>query len=275
LSQFDPNQHEHHEDGDFVGSVESGEPLPKLPGTVKAELIARLYRIGAKVLRSADRRDGWVDAYNAFAEAFTKHGKLTPRQYEDDIPNMVFNFALKYDWFPHLKYVGFTDPAIDEPKRLGGPHLWAKADGSGVENVSVRQSIEWFNERLRPALIERRANAFEEQVKYAAFREEVLELVGREASEESDVERKKALRKELLDDYKRRVPDPTKNTPYTDHALYNASQHSMHKPEFFKWRAGELADATPATQSFERFLKGSARPISRKDKRASRNPLEP
>ncbi len=180
LSTFDPDPKEHDEDGDYVESVESGEPLPELPDQGKLELTARLYRIGARVFRSADHRDGWEDAYNAFAEAFERHGKLTPRQYEYDLPNMVFNFALKYDWFPHLKYVGFTDPAIDEPRRLGGPHLWLKADDS-VESVS--QSIEWFNERLRPALIERRAKAFEEEVRYSAFREEVLGFAGREVSD--------------------------------------------------------------------------------------------
>ncbi len=272
MSQFDPNKHEHDEDGDFVGSVESGEPLPELPDQAKLELIARVYRIGARILRSADRRDGWEDAYNAFAESFERHGKLTPKQYEYDLPNMVFNFALKFDWFPHLKYVGFRDPAVDEPRRLGGPHLWLKADDA-VESVS--QSIEWFNERLRPALIERRANSLEQEVKYAAFREKILEIVGKEAYGESDVERKKALRKGLLDDYKRRVPDAAKDKPYTDYALYNASQHTMHKPEFFKWKAGELADSNPATQSFERFLNGNTRPVPRKAKNASPNPLEP
>ena len=80
----------------------SGEPLPDLSTSEKQQLELALLRIGVKIFRSPERMDGWDEAYNAFAEAFQANGaKLSSRQTRFDLPNMLFNFALKNGWIPH------------------------------------------------------------------------------------------------------------------------------------------------------------------------------
>jgi len=139
------------------GSRVSGEPLPELSATTKADLEIQLQRIGIKIARSPERLDGWEDAYNAFVEAFERRGgRLSPRQIELDLPNMLFNFALKNDWFPHLtllaKIPGLYD--ITSPNRFPQEAFCVKTDHKGVVVVGKRESLDWFKDRIRPGVME-------------------------------------------------------------------------------------------------------------------------
>jgi hypothetical protein len=50
----------------------------------------------------------------------------------------------------------------------------------------------------------------------------------------------------------------------TNSAIYNARNSGIHKPEFYKWRKGELSPNSATTRNFERFLKTQAKPLPRK-----------
>src|SRR5713226_2275393 len=129
------------------GSRISGEPLPELSVSFKAELELQLQRIGVKIVRSPERLDGWEDAYNAFAEAFVKQGvQLSSRQIEIDLPNMLFNFALRDGWLPHLTLIakGSEPPDITSPKRIDADAFCTKADRKGTVVVGKKQSLDWF-----------------------------------------------------------------------------------------------------------------------------------
>ena len=123
--------------------------------------------------------DGWEDAYNAFAEAFQRHGaQLSSRQTRLDLLNMLFNFALKSGWIPHLVLAGDTPELSDiiSPKRVHGPAYCAKPDHRGVVVVGTKQSVDWFHARIQPAVTEWNAKALERQMKYDAFRNQMSEM---------------------------------------------------------------------------------------------------
>src|ERR1019366_342621 len=132
LSLFDPTLSDllimRHKSG---GSPVSGEPLPELPPQAKAELELQLQRTGVTIMRSADRLDGWEAAFNAFAECFEKQGAhLSPGQLQLDLPNMLFNFALKNQWIPNLVILlsGHDLPDLTSPQGLPGEAFCAKTD---------------------------------------------------------------------------------------------------------------------------------------------------
>jgi len=75
LAPFDPDPHEIVEVLMAGDSTVSGEPLPELPSSSIAELERQLQLIGVKIVRSPGRLEGWEDAYNAFAEAFTREAQ--------------------------------------------------------------------------------------------------------------------------------------------------------------------------------------------------------
>src|SRR5262249_38103478 len=148
-----------------------------------------------------------------------------------DIPNMLFNFALVSSWFPHLSSMLAEHelPALTSPCRLDSSRFSNKSRNPGYRyDVSVEKSLNWFRDRIRPAVMEWTAKDDERQ---KSFRASVFDVVSREASEiESDptvIETKR--REKLLADFKNRVRDENGNE-VRNYALYNAWQHSMHKP---------------------------------------------
>jgi hypothetical protein len=182
LSLFDPDPHELalliHE-----GTWVSGEALPELPLPVRQELERKLKRIGIEVVRSTDRLNGWEKAYNAFAECFESHGaKLTERQTQLDLPAMVFNFALKHDWFSHLARLVTPDemPDLTSPKRVPTEAFSLKPDSRGLLTRTQKECLDWFKARLRPAVLEWTSKASEQEVEYNPFREQLLEEARRE-----------------------------------------------------------------------------------------------
>lgn len=232
----------------------SGEPLPELSPSTKAALELQLQRLGVTIVRSKDRLEGWEDAYNALAEAFVKEGgKLSNLQLEIDLPNILFNFAARDGWFLHLKLLARAPylPDITSPKRMVPPDTFAKRDHRGIVIFSTKQSWEWFKDRIRPAVKEwaLRATEFGNEPGAPPTKNELI-----------------TSRERLLEDYNQRIINPKKNKPYTNYALYNARQHSMHKPQFYEWKNGTLADDNSATLSFERFLRGKDAPIARTKK---------
>jgi hypothetical protein len=141
----------------FDGTWVSGEALPELPLPVRQELESQLKRIGIEVVRSIDRLNGWEKAYNAFAECFESHGaKLTERQTQLDLPAMVFNFALKHDWFPHLARLVTPDemPDLTSPKRVLTEAFSVKPDSRGLLTRTQKECLDWFKDRIRPAVLE-------------------------------------------------------------------------------------------------------------------------
>lgn len=245
----------------------SAEPLPDLSMSDRQELELALLKIGATIARSPERMDGWEEAYSAFAEAFQKHGaRLSSRQAQLDLPNMLFNFALKSGWIPHLIVVADTPELSDitSPKRVRSKAYCAKPDHRGFVVVGTKQSVDWFHARIQPAVTEWSVKAAEREMKYDAFREQTLEMALTELPESNtDTAVLVASRKAMLENYKRRFRDTETGKPYSDERLYTARQHSMHKPQFYEWKHGTLLPSHPASVSFERFLTGNSHPIPR------------
>jgi hypothetical protein len=249
----------------------SGEPLPDLSTPEKQELEAALLKIGAKIFRSPERLDGWEEAYSAFAEAFQANGaKLSSCQVRLDLLNMLFNFALRTGWITHLIVVADTPELSDitSPKRVDGKAYCAKPDHRGFVVVGKKQSVDWFHARIQPAVTEWSVKAAEWQMKYDALREQTLEMALTEPPESNtDTAVLVASRKAMLENYKKRFRDTETGKQYSDKRLFTAKQHSMHKPEFYKWKNGLFPSSKPASISFERFLTGKAHPIRRETKK--------
>jgi hypothetical protein len=55
-------------------------------------------------------------------------------------------------------------------------------------------------------------------------------------------------------------------TGASEYAIYNAAQHSCHKPEFLAWKGGKLPAKSQTAQSLERFLESKAEPEPRPKK---------
>ena len=140
------------------GSITSGEPLPELSSSATHELDQRLRLLSLRIFRSPGRMEGWEDAYNAFAEAFTNHGaQLTERQIQIDLPNMLFNCAVVNNWFQHLTLLAKPHelPSLTSPKRMGPDGFCQKSNTQGLKQFSRKLSRDWFYDRIRPAVIER------------------------------------------------------------------------------------------------------------------------
>jgi hypothetical protein len=260
----------------------SGEHIPKLPAARKVELTRRLLKAGVRIARSPNHEDGWEEAYTAFAEELRQAGgKLTEPLLSMDIPNMLFNFALTHSWFPHLTaMLTHSDvPEITFPTRMTSD-VFSNRNRSGrqVSELSKEQSLSWYRDRIRPAVMQWVAVITDKQMEYDFLRDEILEFCAREAQVvddldahpepplsvaiETDDDRQKR-RAELLAEYKKRVKSEC-GKKVTNYALYSAKQHSMHKPQFYEWVKGKLASGT---QSFERFLSEGKPPIPRNGKK--------
>jgi hypothetical protein len=249
----------------------SGEPLPDLSTPEKQELEVGLLKIGAKIFRSPERLDGWEEAYSALAEAFQANGaKLSSRQTIFDLPNMLFNFALKNGWIPHLVLVADTPELSDitSPQRVDSKAYCAKPDHRGVVIVGTKQSVDWFHARIQPAVTEWSVKAAEWQMQYDAIRKQTLEMALTELPESNtDTAVLVASRKAMLENYKKRFRDTETGKQYSGQRLHTARQHSMHQPQFYQWKKGTLSPSHPASVSFERFLKGNLHPIRRETKK--------
>ena len=64
-------------------------------------------------------------------------------------------------------------------------------------------------------------------------------------------------RAHLLSDYKAATGQPSNKR------IYQASNSTIHKPEFYEWVRGELPSASETTRNFERFLREKKPPIPR------------
>ena len=62
-----------------------------------------------------------------------------------------------------------------------------------------------------------------------------------------------ASRKQMLEKYKQATGNPSNKS------IYEAKNSMIYKPEFYKWRKGELPQNSSTTVNFERFL-NSAHP---------------
>ena len=65
-------------------------------------------------------------------------------------------------------------------------------------------------------------------------------------------------RRKMLEEYKAATDNPSNKS------IYEAKNSMIHKPEFYKWRKGELPENSSTTVNFERFLHSRQRPISQK-----------
>ena len=155
MSLFDPNTTEElvqqlANDGWWNGS---GQPIPPFPDLETRHLEDELLKIGLTVIGSADRASGWEDAYAAFVNAFLRTGApLTEALLHIDIPNMLFNFALKNGWFPHLTILKESEPGhLLAPKRI--PITEFVTTGPIFHEVhNKRQQLGWFRDRIRLAV---------------------------------------------------------------------------------------------------------------------------
>ena len=146
------------------------------------ELELLLLKIGVKIFRSPDHLEGWEDAYNAFAGAFQGYGAhLTSRQTQLDLPNMLFNFALRSGWIPHLIVVDTSRlPDLTSAQRAPGKAYCAKPDHRGFVVVGTKQSVDWFKDRIRPAVMDWTARVTPPTSNYDDFKERMLQIAGGE-----------------------------------------------------------------------------------------------
>lgn len=273
MSLFDPlpGESAHIEFMQAGGSPVSGEPLPSLRAKAVADLESKLRVIAIRIARSTDRSDGWEDAYNTLAEALSASGKLTERQLAYDLPNVIFNYAVRNGWFPYLVPLSKESKGLLNPNRLDEDGYCERSRSP----MTKQESLAWFKDRIRPAVMEWTNRIMDSELRFRTFRDTMvlksatIIAAGTEAQKpaqavvdpiQGTIER----RQRLLADYKKRVLHPEKGRPYSDSAIYNCRFHTAHKPEFMKWKSGRLSDENPATISLERFLRGDQHPVPRK-----------
>lgn len=234
----------------------SHEPIPALPTIAQQRLMSALFKVSSTLLGTRreppDQVIAFDSAYTVFATTFVDNGAvLTPGLLELDIPNMVFNFALHEDWFPSVGLDGDKAEGYEllSPRRYPIERIFSRGF-----TYTAGATIGWFaNRAIQPSIARWKMKLIEGQI---------------QPQDDAGVDERSRLaqyRAELLADYKRRVKDEN-GKKYTDYALYNnVKQHTMHKQQFFEWRKGDVFPAdNPATDSFERFLKGDRRPVPRK-----------
>lgn len=70
----------------------------------------------------------------------------------------------------------------------------------------------------------------------------------------------------------RLLAEYTRATGATEHAIYSAAgrHHSCHKPEFYKWKRGELPAESETARSLERFLAAKQPPGAPKGEKSTR-----
>jgi hypothetical protein len=90
--------------------------------------------------------------------------------------------------------------------------------------------------------------------------EEPLSRVSHESTAEARPQdnAEKDRRAKLLTEYKAATGSPS------DYRIYKAKNSGIHKPEFYKWRNGQLSRASETTKAFEKFLQEKKPPIPRK-----------
>lgn len=170
MSLFDPETPEERLDQlcrDASGG--SGEPVPELPQKTKVHLEAELLRIAAKMSRASTHQEGFEEAYGVFADAFHQSGvALTEPLLHLDIPNMLFNFAARHGWFPHLTSLVEKSeiPDITSPNRIAYEKLGTKGGVGGLTAPDKRESFIWFKNNIRPAVLEWTAKALEATKKH-------------------------------------------------------------------------------------------------------------
>jgi hypothetical protein len=236
--------------------VEEGshEPIPVLPIIAQQRLMIGLLAVsstlGGTTKEPSDLTEAFEAAYSLFASSFVENGAtLTPGLLELDIPNMVFNFALHEDWFTSVRLHGDRSEGYE----LLGPRRYPIGRIlSRVFTVQSGATVGWFTKAVQPSISRWKIKLIEGQIQPFP------------ASGPDDEKRLANYRQQLLADFKMRVKNPETGKSYSDYALYNASKHSMYKPEFYKWRSGTLPADHPAAVSFERFLKDDQRPRPRK-----------
>jgi hypothetical protein len=165
LSLFDPQSPKQQMDALDRKFRKPREPLVQLSAAVKKQLEAELLRIWARAEESGNSQEGFDQAYSAFAETFHRSGApLTDMLLEVDMPNMVFNFAVRNGWFPHLRSLVPQNEARNITLRARIPdHLLRETSGRqrGVTPPPIRQSILWFKKQIRPAVLRWTAKAIE------------------------------------------------------------------------------------------------------------------
>ena len=81
-----------------------------------------------------------------------------------DIPNMLFNIALKGGWFPGLTLLTDQSAPLLSPQRFPIDEI-AATHGSVLTKVeNRRQQLDWYRNRIRPAVLEWSVKALEHQI---------------------------------------------------------------------------------------------------------------
>jgi hypothetical protein len=238
----------------------SHEGVPPIPRVVAQRLLVALVQISSGVLGTTRQASDLIaaldKAYSLFAQAFVDNNyALTPGLLEVDLPNMVFNFALRENWFPSVVLHG--DKSQDY--ELLSPTLYPiDRILPAVFTAKSEQTIGWFRKAILPSVSKWKATLIEAQI------QPTTDLT------EHTVEDLKKLREDLLNDYKRRVKDD-KGKPYSNYSLYNAKNSGICKPEFYKWLDGLLSVTSMTCTNFERFLKANEPPKRRETKKPPKN----
>jgi hypothetical protein len=142
----------------------SGEAIIELPYATKKHLEAELLKIGAKIAQTGDKQAGFEEAYSAFAETFHGNGApLAEGLLQVDIPNMLFNYAVRNGWFPNLGSLADHSELSDitSPKRIAHEKLAVRGGLGGLTAPGKQESIGWFKDQVRPAVLQWRAKAIE------------------------------------------------------------------------------------------------------------------
>jgi hypothetical protein len=231
----------------------SHEAIPPIPDIAQQRLLIDLLVVASELFGSAREPSNLIkaldSAYSLFASAFVNNGAiLTPGLLELDIPNMVFNFALREGFFPSTHLIGDKDLDYNllGPKRYPTTRIaqitssstspaWFPAGTAGL------QTVVWFRKSMKSSIFRWKAKLVELQIQPTT-------------NPTSDaVEDLKKFREDLLNDYKRRVKD-AKGNPYSNRSLYTAKNSGICKPEFYEWVNGKLPAKSMTCTNFERFL---------------------
>ena len=233
----------------------SHEGVPPIPRVAAQRLLSGLVRISSGVLGTTRQVSDLIaaldKAYSLFAQAFVDNNyALTPGLLEVDLPNMVFNFAIRENWFPSVVLLG--DKSQDY--ELLSPRLYPiDRILPAVFTAKSEETIEWFRKAILPSVSKWKATLIEAQI------QPVVEPTSHTVTDP------KTFRQELLDDYKRRVKD-AKGNPYSNRSLYTAKNSGICKPEFYEWLGGTLSATSMTCTNFERFLKANEPPKRREPK---------
>lgn len=178
-------------------------------------------------------RSYFRESYDVYARELVKQPSDPEALFDEIIPRLVSDEAIRHGWLKG--YQGTLQSDATKSVQFGS--YWVNPNQIRLLKTTLQgRSVKWHAEYLRLH--------GDHAAPPAAERPKTQKELVRN-------------RQELLENYKKRTG------VQTNAAIYNAKNAGIHKPQFYQWRKGELADDCMTARNLERFLLSFERPKPR------------